>query len=241
VAPFSAAARRCAVAPVPGRPVFSLERSARELLAPRKSSWTGTQSQPLLLFRPQALVMPREKWDCPLPRMGTKNSKMAAGRVIQPRGIIPRSQQRTRHGRRRRRRSFRSSRSAAHRHHASLLLEALRKLKRKRMLDLPPEQQEVQWKKQHTWLQACYSVPAAERGGGGAVARPTAQSGASAICCTKTGLVRKGKSSGAGATKMTKPRAVARLTVALARAGDGLQQRRPSGAGAREAMRETIF
>ena len=58
------------------------------------------------------------------------------------------------------------------------------------------------------------------------MARPTARSGASAFCHTKTGMVRKGKRSGVGATTMNKPRAVARLTVALAlvQAGDGVQQ-----------------
>ena len=33
----------------------------------------------------------------------------------------------------------------------------LRKPKRKRMLDLPPEKQEVRRKKRRSWLQACYS------------------------------------------------------------------------------------
>jgi len=75
------------------------------------------------------------------------------------------------------------------------------------------------------------------------VARTMARSGASAFCRTKTGMVRKGKGSGAGETKMTKPRAVARHTVTLARAGDGVQQEatRRRGRARSYAPRETIF
>ena len=153
---------------------------------------------------------------------GAKNSKMVAGRVIQPRGS--------------------STQPAADTARPG---EALPKLRKQPQCSAPPPRKPPSRGVAEAEAQAdarpsaragggaaeeaaqlvagvLLEVAAAE--GGGAVARPTARSGASAFCRTKTGMVHKGKGSGAGATKMTKPRAVARLTVALARAGDGVQQ-----------------
>jgi len=91
------------------------------------------------------------------------------------------------------------------------------------MLDLPTEQQEMRRKKQHSWSQACYSKYRQRKAEElwpdqrlGAARPPSA--------AQKQAWYARVKGSGAGATKMTKPRAVARLTVTLARAGDGVQQ-----------------